>query len=190
MTRKSISLGLVVTLVCLVNVRAAVQIEQPIRPVSAESAFRSVYTDVTIWTNSTVPQQDLTVFIVADGDDVITGGPLLYGSQLSAICDITGPDMRDIVALFESRIDTVKSRSIISRLVYTSVPPLAIGTHTSAVGTGAARLFDLWPDAIWILHTPVMSPYERQFVCYMVPEPASIMLIGFGGWVLTRSRRP
>jgi hypothetical protein len=175
--------------VLLVNVQAAVLIEQPVSSTDTEPVGRSVQDYVTVWVNSGVPLRDLTAFIVDSGDDVITGGSLLHGIQLSAICDITGPDMRDILTLIESRGGMTMPKSIFSRLVYASIPPLAMGRRTLAADKNAGRIIVLWPDAVWVLKMPVVSPYERQFTSYMVPEPASVILFGLGGLFLTRYKR-
>lgn len=155
----------------------------------------AVGSEVGIWSYSGIPETDFIALYLATGSEIVTGGPLQYGSALSGIFEITGPDMRDIIAAVEAGGWPSLNGLPMTRIVNFSAPPPPLGT--AALWRGRAfTMVDLWPSAVWFINTQAFaaSPLAvAVFTRAAVPEPASALTLAFGavlaGFIRGRRRR-
>jgi hypothetical protein len=146
-----------------------------------DGALQVVRQMVAVWTDRGAPQPDLTQLIIAEGDDVITGGPLMYGGALAAIYDMTGPDMRDIIRFLEAEEFGFAERLAVARLERAGVPPLPLGGGRFSSDFGGMVMVDLWPAAVWLFDSPARGFYTSQLTnLSTIPEPASLTVLAVG----------
>ena len=97
--------------------------------------------------NGQTPQQDYTLAAISAYRDILTGGPLVYGSPLSALWDVTGPDLLHITAFLESEKGFAFLPTRIAQYTQHERSPLPIGV----LPLGRANMVDLRPQGLWLL---------------------------------------
>jgi hypothetical protein len=113
---------------------------------------------------------------LADSEGRIDAGTLVYGGSLSAITDLTGADP-DLTAMVDAAIGEASTRiDMIELFDGTEDPPNVVGVLVSYGVAPVTTVYLLSPDTLQVISSAMI----------VVPEPATIALLGLGGLFVRR----